>query len=1189
VYLSALGGYGTQRAMFANRKTAIASSTRQGRVDTVTIERVGRLAVFWNHCKHVIVYERTVLPSAQFVTEQEAEEGRPIVRKVEEYIQVVQAVRRFPEDPSNPAARGCVEAIVCRTSKIAVESAWGRDVPGGWIVPLWNPAKADENTDGELTYPKPQFELQMAGDPAAKSGLNLVPIASPERIIFYTSVRSQDTDDTDSWPPAPGVDWPLVPVEPQLPPSTIPSIRRGDLDGMLPPERAEVPGWAAVTFQLDRSAGFAANVVAARADNPISATLSNVTLMRPQPPGWNSIATTQLQTMMTNGKPGADPSSLTFETTRAYSDDLREQIGLVRDVLARLPWDPHVLDNPLVPPSDRSAFVAAAQDFINAAASKPRNSSQEIKQLLHDKNNLFKEQFITDLATLAQQSSGSPGYNANAKALGQRIAQFVAYIGTPFSGLANVLPSEGVLRQVTGPFRAELTRLQHEADILSGDTGVLWLSTIAASLTQQRENLLQQFDTGAAGLLQPTYETLPGVRNSIMDGVSQTRHHLDDALSGLDRQATTLTEAVDRSNPSSVRAAMLGVSDEIGSALAALDDVDQSWEQVIAKVAEIAGSLKPVLAAIANSREVSLVRDLATDLQTDPSATGVAAAIAEVIGLKEWFPPIDKGSAAALETISGFLRQPETSIPALRAVQDAIPNIPIDASAETISGLIAEARTKLDAFAQAGNTLELVMAEQIVVPSVAAKVQSEATGLQMVRACGDAPIVPGLGFNRTQIAYLFSRTDLFVVTTPMTALYDRAGDALKGIGLRVPTSTIASRLVPNLDNFNISNLFPDIAGIKLDKLFPDVAIPSGASDKVNVRHGVDVQTQRAWIDAEVVPISIDGSVPLFDFSGFSMRITEGTFRARARLAVGESGTVERQSSGQVDGDWAVAFGGSTLITFQQTPLSFDQSNKVRFGIRPDRVKLAPELDFINSFLTAAGPLMGTDTDGGGLFTIGALLDGSVPSGVECLLTLPVPDLTEGTFGISGLVFVTGVQLRVLPEFSVTVHAALGAPSSPFTITIFILGGSGWVQCWGRYAPLSGLMSCHVSVAIGVSATLAFNFGPISGIVQLLIAFNAALDTKPGQSAIVAISQIMIVRGQVDVAGLITAALMVMLEMRITDGTVIGLGTAYFSIRLGPFFRFQVSQSVAYNLTTGKSSSRTVHTGDPAGDHASALV
>jgi hypothetical protein len=44
-------------------------------VSYYSVEREGRIGVFWNRARHVIVFERTVLASDQFKNDQDGHEG----------------------------------------------------------------------------------------------------------------------------------------------------------------------------------------------------------------------------------------------------------------------------------------------------------------------------------------------------------------------------------------------------------------------------------------------------------------------------------------------------------------------------------------------------------------------------------------------------------------------------------------------------------------------------------------------------------------------------------------------------------------------------------------------------------------------------------------------------------------------------------------------------------------------------------------------------------------------------------------------------------------------------------------------------------------------------------------------------------------------------------------------------------
>jgi len=465
----------------------------------------------------------------------------------------------------------------------------------------------------------------------------------------------------------------------------------------------------------------------------------------------------------------------------------------------------------------------------------------------------------------------------------------------------------------------------------------------------------------------------------------------------------------------------------------------------------------------------------------------------------------------------------------------------------------------------------------------------EDQALRVLAAFGDPPKVPGLQFNREKIAYYFNEALPHIDTTPVAALFDRLGKDLKGVGLRVPMQSLSEKLLPKFENFKLGELFPDIGGIKLDKLFPSLSVPSGASDKVIVTHGLDKEHRKAWIDAQVKPLDVANSAPIFSFAGLAVSLDKGKFTAHARIEANEKGALDRSSDGRIDGDWRVAFGSTEIVKFKDTPIRFDKSGHLNIDFKAKNIQLSPELSFLDTFLSAY-PSGGSKSP----VRVGVIQDGLIPSGVECVIDLAIPPMQYGTFGVTGLRFIGGMQIRAYPDFSITVHAALGAVTTPFTITVFILGGTGWVQTWGRYTPRTNELVAHATLAIGVSAQVGFSFGVINGLVQLVIGIKGDMETSSLGGGYLAISVFMLVNGTVDVAGLITAALMLLLELRFEDGGVISAeGTAMFSIRLGPFYTFRVAQHVTYRLTgSGPARHKDPAAGDidkAANEHASALA
>src|SRR5262249_53583490 len=101
-FFSSLGGWGNQKAVFNGGLTTIYANVAMGRTYFYSVERLGRIGVFWNLAKHVIIYERTVAPSKQFQGKQEDHLGRPLLRKVREFVEILQPIRKYPEFGAQP-------------------------------------------------------------------------------------------------------------------------------------------------------------------------------------------------------------------------------------------------------------------------------------------------------------------------------------------------------------------------------------------------------------------------------------------------------------------------------------------------------------------------------------------------------------------------------------------------------------------------------------------------------------------------------------------------------------------------------------------------------------------------------------------------------------------------------------------------------------------------------------------------------------------------------------------------------------------------------------------------------------------------------------------------------------------------------------------------------------------------------
>ena len=292
---SSVGAWARQTARFAQDKTAIKSNTAMGRTHLYAVERIGRIGVLWHKAKHVIEYERTVVPSKQF-SDLPAHLGRTLVRKVREYIEILEPIRQYPDFAKDDvAAPGAVLSCTFKTKIMPVLSSWGSNVYAvaaaengdreliGWQVPLWK-----RGADPEV-YPKPQIIVNLVPPPDSEEEAVLATVSEPDMLWFYTDTRDEAivngqklliTGDVHAWPPIAEVDFTLFP-DPQhndIAPAAGDSPEL--LDAPLPPALDVPPGFERFTLRVDRTdipAGVATRYFP---ESGVTGRLRTVTMMR---------------------------------------------------------------------------------------------------------------------------------------------------------------------------------------------------------------------------------------------------------------------------------------------------------------------------------------------------------------------------------------------------------------------------------------------------------------------------------------------------------------------------------------------------------------------------------------------------------------------------------------------------------------------------------------------------------------------------------------------------------------------------------------------------------------------------------------------------------------------------------------------------------------------------------------------
>ena len=91
-------------------------------------------------------------------------------------------------------------------TRIPVDGVWSKDIPGGWIIPLY---KKDIESDF-YKLPEILLKFQAAKEDEEEEAKELFKrITNPEVLHFYTSTNPKDDDNTEGWKAVPTVDFPV--------------------------------------------------------------------------------------------------------------------------------------------------------------------------------------------------------------------------------------------------------------------------------------------------------------------------------------------------------------------------------------------------------------------------------------------------------------------------------------------------------------------------------------------------------------------------------------------------------------------------------------------------------------------------------------------------------------------------------------------------------------------------------------------------------------------------------------------------------------------------------------------------------------------------------------------------------------------------------------------------------------------
>ena len=467
------------------------------------------------------------------------------------------------------------------------------------------------------------------------------------------------------------------------------------------------------------------------------------------------------------------------------------------------------------------------------------------------------------------------------------------------------------------------------------------------------------------------------------------------------------------------------------------------------------------------------------------------------------------------------------------------------------------------------------------------------SGLRMLRAFGHAPVVPGLQLTRDRVAYYFHElgppgtaalaqlTTLAdrVHFTPSKALVAAGKDAigaLETLGLQWPSNGLGDVFKPDLSALGhalLRDLFPSFAGLRLDELFPTFRFPLGQSDRVKVRHGIDAASRQAWVSCDV---RIDEkSTTLFDLGVVAIVLTNLELEAHVKADVDSSGAMRRITSAELRADWEVRLAGTLVLALRKTRVKYEDG-RLDFHLDPKRVELAKALEFLTDILKQAGP------SGGSGLSLELVTDGgSLPIGVRAVLGLALPTLSTGLCSVSGLTLRTYLEIAVRSSgFELSTGLGLSSRERPFQLGVLFLSGGGWFDVGLRFAGSAEKRPrARMSIGIAAGANVPFNIGVASGGVSCLV--DLGVDWESGKSLKLVLG--ITLRGEVQVLGLISIALMVRLEASYFGGNLVARGRLVVRVKICWFIRINLDVGFEYKLAGSKKSNEAFALESPASD------
>ncbi|MEM7082613.1 MAG: hypothetical protein AAF465_07750 [Pseudomonadota bacterium] len=1214
---SNLGASGNGTFEFDNKKTKFSVEVRDGQIARLLKIRIGRIGIVWNRAYHIVVYERTVVPSAQFEDQQRDHDhlGRPVLRKTEEYIEPIDVTRPFDKEKSKDKNNSVgIDGFEVVSPRIYVDSAWGTDLDGeGYTIPLWDGGRSErteEERKGGWYYPKPKlafYGLNSTGSTCRNTCRN------PDELVFYTSTVDTSSNPSD-WDARKGVDaaaglcllgviTPILEV-----PAEVNDFIQNPATVRPRPDAIRRPG-----FDLLVDADGAIDIQKGRTNKPVYAKLDLISMARTAESGGLSRkdlskiqdignVEAKLKEVRNAANAGTQISNAT-RRLREWIDNLPENV---------LRYQCEDLERKLLEELD-SLEIAAKREIIGVFTNLKDNlpvipDEEEVKATIWED---LVGRHLTDGSLLTEYAKDALNYidseilvkpgNELANLEGEARETLFGKLRSACDGYSSSLTrairklKTGILEDLTSA-SAELSGALDDLDVFASElhafyeeakAGNAWANEKAKearrslnkadrllasksangfeSLIDRLRKFLAMLDSLLAVAETVNVEDLKSVLDgAIGEGLSNLKSTLESIKKAIDEVRTTIEDKAKSAIEDIVRKRS-NFEKLLKDELQEKNESRQAIEMVRQELSGAGNSIIEDLRVLETEKLGELreaTHSLVVSVYKDArGALDVYAAFGEAVEKNGafWTSEVEEFATEARK----FIQENAAKLcDNIEELEDEI-NDRLRAAEKKLRRKAGDAakelfdeetREALKAFDKETKQHIKKIREELDNNETIGKVDS---AIKLGKAIGDLPKLPTLSFNVDRAEYVFDDIKTQLETSQFASKFKEIDAGLKELGVSLPSIEIGEEMIPQpIRDLDFNKVIDSVGGMDFSKFLERFRLPELRSDQYKITHDIDKASRSAWVKAEI-NLEEKKRQELFGEGGLTVFTEKMHAKALTEVRVFANGEKKTTTDGEYKADWALNFGGADLVMFREVTVRYD-GNSFDFDIDPNKIEYHPSFKFISDLAQtleeSLPPWLELIKDGRGL-----------PIGARAKMDLkidsppPLGPITLGPLHLLG-----GLEMRLANhgEFVLQTVAGVGTEETPIMVSIGWLGGGAWITCQATRAG-SGEITYHANFGVGLGDTKAINLASVArGSYTYLLYASAIFDDKTGGLLRAGLT----IQGSARILGIANAYVFLGLSVTHKDGGgTTGQGTLRVKIKMSKFYTLRVNKGVTNNF------------------------